>query len=50
MEGFLTAKTGADPLKAPLPHPFSLQPKSYIPPRLAGGTMPFMRRYTTIWP
>ena len=24
--------------------------RNYIDPRLAGGTIPFMRRYTTNWP
>jgi len=24
--------------------------RNYIEPRLAGGTIPFMRRYTTNWP
>jgi hypothetical protein len=29
----------------------SIRSSNYIPPpRLAGGMMPFMRRYSTIWP
>jgi len=30
--------------------PLTIDERNYIDPRLAGGTIPFMRRYTTNWP